>query len=67
MWVADYVDNKLYAYNLSTKSRDSSKDINTPRAAGNEAPYSMWSDGTTMWVLDSGNAGDDKIYAYDAP
>ncbi|MBC6410170.1 MAG: hypothetical protein GDA42_06890, partial [Ekhidna sp.] len=29
--------------------------------AGNEAPVGLWSDGTTMWVLDS---EDDKIYAY---
>ena len=27
----------------------------------NDGPWSIWSDGTTMWVLDQ---GDDKLYAY---
>ena len=30
-------------------------------AAGNDAPYGIWSDHTTMWVADS---DDSKIYAY---
>ena len=62
MWVADSVDDKLYAYDLSTKERDSDKDFDTLKAAGNEDPSGIWSDGTTMWVADS---ADDKLYAYD--
>ena len=27
-WVADKIDNKIYAYKMSDKSRDSSKDFN---------------------------------------
>ena len=61
MWVADYVDDKIYAYSMSTKARDISKDFNTLIAAGNRIPYGLWSDGTTMWVSD---VGADKIYAY---
>ena len=61
MWVADYSDDKIYAYNLATKARDSAKDFNTLDAAENEGPAGIWSDGTTMWVADY---SDDKIYAY---
>ena len=40
---------------------DPSKDFNTLSAAGNNYPFDIWSDGTTMWVSD---LDDDKIYAY---
>ena len=59
MWIADSDDDKLYAYDLASKQRDSSKDFNTLRAAGNNNPQWIWSDGATMWVTD-----DDKIFAY---
>ena len=52
---------KLIAYNLATKARDSSKDFNTLVGAGNSNPGGLWSDGTTMWVVDR---TDDKIYSY---
>ena len=61
MWVADYSDDKIYAYSMATKARVSSKDFDTLDAADNESPTGIWSDGTTMWVADS---SDDKIYAY---
>ena len=61
MWVADSSDDKIYAYNLSTKARDSDKDFDTLDDAGNDSPEGIWSDGTTMWVADS---SDEKIYAY---
>ena len=61
MWVTNVLDTKIYAYNLSTKARDASKDFNTLSAAGNTSPYDLWSDGTTMWVVDPVG---DKIYAY---
>ena len=60
MWVADD-DEKLYAYQLSDGSRDSSKDFDTLSAAGNADPNGIWSNGTTMWVVDYIDA---KIYAY---
>ena len=37
------------------------QDFDTLMVAGNTAPWSIWSDGTTMWVVDN---ADDKIYAY---
>ena len=49
---------KVYAYNLATKARDSSKDFDTLSAAGNNIRW-LWSDGTTMWVSDSS-----RFYAY---
>ncbi len=61
MWIADSGDDKIYAYNLATKQRDSAKDITTLSAAGNTDPTGIWSDGTTMWVADY---NDRKLYAY---
>ena len=63
IWVVNGgLNDKIYAYRMSDKSRDSAKDFNTLFAAGNEDPQGIWSDGTTMWVADSGF--NDKIYAY---
>ena len=42
--------------------RCASVDFNELSAAGNDRPRDLWSDGTTMWVVDSADA---KIYAYD--
>ena len=53
---------KLFAYNMSTKQRDSTKDFNTLDAVGNDNPRGLWSDGSIMWVVDQ---SDEKIYAYD--
>ena len=61
MWVSDVIDNKIYAYKMSDKSRDSSKDFNTLDAAGNHYPQGLFSDGETMWVTDR---TDKDIYAY---
>ena len=63
MWVADSGDDELYAYNLATTARDSSKDFDTLSEAGNGSPYGIWSDGTTMWVANA-VSGDNKLYAY---
>ena len=62
MWVSDFVDNKIFAYNLQTKARDVNKEFNTLIAASNSQPFGMWSDGITMWVSD---VIDSKIYAYE--
>ena len=61
IWVADDGDDKLHAYNLSTRERDSDKGFNTLSAAGNNNPAGLWSDFETMWVVD---ATDAHIYAY---
>ena len=43
-------------------ARNAALDFDTLAAAGNESPHGMWSDGTTLWVVDS---ADRQIYAYD--
>ena len=62
MWVADWLNEKIYAYDMATKARVSGKDFDTLKAAGNTWPEGIWSDGETMWVADWLN---EKIYAYD--
>ena len=53
----------LYAQGAEpTPVRLSAQDFDTLSAAGNNNITGMWSDGTTMWVVD---ARDDKLYAYD--
>ena len=46
---------------MSDKSRDADNDFDTLEAAGNEAPFGIFSDGATMWVSDK---EDGKVYAY---
>ena len=53
--------NKLYAYNRSDGSRDTSADFDTLRNAMNGDPRGICSDGTTMFVADH---NDNKVYAY---
>ena len=62
MWVSDYSDDKLYAYDMATRAHDPGRDFNTLSAAGNNHSDFLWSDGITMWVVDR---TDEKIYAYD--
>ena len=62
MWVAD--DNRLFAFNLETKQRDSERDFDTLQAAGNNFPTVIWSDGTIMWVVGGGIDNTNKIFAY---
>ena len=58
-WYRD--DDKIYAYNLSTKARDPARDFNTLEAANNTSPKDIWSDGETLWVADTDR---DRIMAY---
>ena len=66
IWVAEN-DNQgsyakqIYAYDMSDKSRNVGVEFQTLDAAGNDAPWGIWSDGATMWVVDR---DDDKVYAY---
>ena len=59
--------NKVFAYTISNGNRDSSKDfeelyVSTQTAAENaETPWGIWSNGTTMFVVDS---DDDNVFAY---
>ncbi len=61
MWVADTDDDKIYAYDLNTKARDSDKDFDTLDDADNDRPTGIWSNGVTMWATEY---DDGKIYAY---
>ena len=63
MWVADNIDDKIYAYRMSDQTRDSSKDFDTLDAAGHDFPFSIWSDGVTM-LVDAINV---RIYSYNMP
>ena len=62
MWVADSGADKIFAYQLDTKTYDGSFDFNTLNSAGNNVARGIWSNGTTMWVADF---ADKKLYAYD--
>ena len=55
-------EDKIFAYTLSTGARNAAKDINTLNSANNNTPYGLWSDGTTLFVYDSGSLG--RVYAY---
>ena len=59
MWVADWDDDKLYAYTLATGARDTSKEFDLHLV--NDNPIGIWSDGVTMWVADWGI---NRIFAY---
>ena len=62
MWVSDYTDERVYAYDMATKAQIPGQGFGSLIAAGNTEPVGIWSDGETMWV---GDWFDDKIYAYD--
>ena len=32
---------------------------------GHDTPSGLWSDGTTLWILENGSGTDDAVYAYD--
>ena len=63
MWVTHISvasdDDKLYAFALSDGTRDAAKDIDLHD--DNTAPFGIWSNRTTMWVVDSAEG---KLFAY---
>ena len=61
MWMADWVNETIYAYARTTRQRDPDLDIISLAAAGNTAPRGIWSNDTTVWAADE---LDYKIYAY---
>ena len=70
IWVADDEDDKLYAYALSggTRQDGTNSTVNKEFSlhTDNGDPEGIWSDGTTIWVANSGNiqASPNKIFAY---
>ena len=68
MWVVDnarvtFYEHKVYAYNLTTKARDTAEEFNTGSTSLTirSHPHGIWSDGTTMWAADF---WDENLYAY---
>ena len=49
MWVADKFDDKIYAYQMADKQRDSDEDFDNLAVTDN-AIEGIWSDGVTMWA-----------------
>ena len=64
MWVSDYTDQKMYAYDLSTKTPVPDRDFETLKAGGNTTPTGIWSNGAILLVSDHGGG---KLYAYNMP
>ena len=60
MWVSDFSDIDIYAYNLATGARDPDKEFSNV-GSFDDGIRGIWSDGITMWVVDT---GDPKIFAY---
>ena len=60
IWVADWDDDKFYAYVLATGARAEGKEFDL--YADNKYPRDAWSDGATMWVPDVLGR---KLYSYD--
>ena len=74
MWVSDWENPKLFAYDMETKERDGVKDFNSFRPPSlfsvdhNLYPGGVWSDGATrMWVAFTGEVWlrPGKVFAYD--
>ena len=62
MFVVDGDDNKVYAYTVSTKAHDSTKDITL--AGGNTKSEGLWCDADTVWVAEDDFGGSNDIFAY---
>ena len=61
MWVVDRQRAEIHALDATTREQVAGQVFDGLEAAGNEHPRSIWSDGQSMWVLDS---TDGHIYAY---
>ena len=60
LWVSDYTDDKVYAYNLANGSRNAANDI--PSTDLDEI-FAIASDGVTLW-LSQGVTAHNKLWAY---
>ena len=69
MWVLDWEDNKIYAYNSTTKQRilvnnKGNRDIDNLKGPAGKF-RGIWWDGETMWVANA--KGGRNLYAYNLP
>ncbi len=63
MWVTDPSMDTIFAYDMTTKLRNTSRDIANVTIGGGIINVSyIWSDGTTMWGLDR---NENRMIAYD--
>ena len=62
MFVIDHTDRRAYAYKMSDRTRDTSKDMVLD--AANSGAEGAWCDATTVWVSNDGGGVSSKIYAY---
>ena len=67
-WISDGDDNKIYAYRVSDGKRVPGLDfevfVRHNELLATYAPYGIWSDGDTMWMVDEGGT---KIFSYNMP
>ena len=66
MWFADTGEDKIFAYDIASRTRREDLEFDTlvAQRRGNTEPSGLWSDGITMWV---GDEVDRKVYAYAMP
>ena len=66
MWVVDTSDRMIYAYDMESGERVTSKEFTSSHLTVKGAtisPWGIWSDGATMWV----SASDEVIYSFNMP
>ena len=61
---ANNADDKIYAYDMLSKEREPHLDINALNLVGNNSPGGIWSDNTTIYVVDTQTK---KLHAYPLP
>ena len=61
LWIADFIDNIVYAYNAADGTRDAASDFDLD--SDNKLPFGITSLDDKLWV---GDASDGQVYAYNA-
>ena len=64
IWVGDTGEAKVYAYHLRTGERQPELDFSDPDPTDSASPDYLWSDGSTMWLVDDNRP--DRIFVYRA-
>ena len=65
IWIGDSNDDKVYAYDLLTGERQAHSDFySDPDSVDSASPHFLWSDPSTMWLVDDRIRG--RIFAYGA-
>ena len=65
IWIGDSNNDKVYAYDLLTGERQAHSDFySDPDSVDSASPHFLWSDPSTMWLVDDRIRG--RIFAYGA-